>query len=68
MGAGLGSNGKGLALLSCDVSEDGFTVVAGSELQGDDAVISYWYAIRVSFTPGSKHGAQGSPETWSPAP
>ncbi|RXW19847.1 hypothetical protein EST38_g6001 [Candolleomyces aberdarensis] len=26
----------------CDISANGWTVAAGSELQGDDAIISYW--------------------------
>ncbi|THH33633.1 hypothetical protein EUX98_g496 [Antrodiella citrinella] len=30
------------ALLSCDVSTDGLTVAAGTDLQGDDASILYW--------------------------
>ncbi|KAI0676978.1 WD40-repeat-containing domain protein [Trametes maxima] len=29
-------------LLSCDVSADGMTIAAGTELQGDDASILYW--------------------------
>jgi WD repeat-containing protein 89 len=34
--------GKQKALLSCDVSLDGLTVAAGTELQQDDALILYW--------------------------
>ncbi|KAF8271720.1 WD40 repeat-like protein [Lactarius quietus] len=34
--------GKQRTLLSCDVSSDGLTVVAGTELQEDDALILYW--------------------------
>ncbi|KAI0301867.1 hypothetical protein B0F90DRAFT_1715958 [Multifurca ochricompacta] len=34
--------GKQKALLSCDVSSDGLTVAAGTELQQDDALIVYW--------------------------
>ncbi|KAH8106301.1 WD40-repeat-containing domain protein [Cristinia sonorae] len=32
------------ALLSCDVSSDGLTVVAGTDLEGEDASILYWDA------------------------
>ncbi|KAJ2914467.1 hypothetical protein MD484_g5949, partial [Candolleomyces efflorescens] len=35
-------HGRSRALLSCDISTDGWTVAAGSELQSDDAIISYW--------------------------
>lgn len=31
------------ALLSCDVSLDGQTVAAGTDLEGEDALILYWY-------------------------
>ncbi|KAI0069102.1 WD40 repeat-like protein [Artomyces pyxidatus] len=34
--------GQSRALLCCDISPDGLTVAAGSELKGDDAVIAYW--------------------------
>ncbi len=34
--------GKNIPLLCCDVSHDGLTVVAGSDLQGDDASIFFW--------------------------
>ncbi|KAI0774019.1 WD40 repeat-like protein [Fomes fomentarius] len=34
--------GSPRALLSCDVSTDGLTIAAGTELQGDDASILYW--------------------------
>ncbi|KAF8900022.1 WD40-repeat-containing domain protein [Mucidula mucida] len=34
--------GKHIPLLCCDVSHDGLTVVAGSDLQGDDASIFFW--------------------------
>ncbi|KAI0269312.1 WD40 repeat-like protein [Gloeopeniophorella convolvens] len=34
--------GRQRGLLSCDVSPDGLTVAAGSELQGEDALIVYW--------------------------
>ncbi|KAF6762413.1 WD40-repeat-containing domain protein, partial [Ephemerocybe angulata] len=37
-----GMGGKARPLLSCDISADGWTVAAGSELQGEDAVITYW--------------------------
>ncbi|OJT13353.1 WD repeat-containing protein 89 [Trametes pubescens] len=34
--------GKASGLLSCDVSADGLTIAAGTELQEDDASILYW--------------------------
>ncbi|KAI9466692.1 WD40 repeat-like protein [Lactarius psammicola] len=34
--------GKQRTLLSCDVSSDGLTVAAGTELQQDDALVLYW--------------------------
>jgi len=34
--------GEQRALLSCDVSIDGLTVAAGTELRGEDAQILYW--------------------------
>ncbi|PSR71849.1 hypothetical protein PHLCEN_2v12350 [Hermanssonia centrifuga] len=34
--------GNSRVLLSCDVSADGLTVAAGTDLQGDDASILYW--------------------------
>ncbi|KAI0637917.1 WD40 repeat-like protein [Trametes polyzona] len=36
------SAGTVRGLLSCDVSADGLTIAAGTELQGDDASILYW--------------------------
>ncbi|TFK56234.1 WD40 repeat-like protein [Heliocybe sulcata] len=36
------SAGRPRALLSCDVSSDGLTVAAGTDLQGEDALIQYW--------------------------
>ncbi|EAU82442.1 hypothetical protein CC1G_08193 [Coprinopsis cinerea okayama7 len=30
------------SLLSCDISPDGRTIVGGTELQGDDAILVYW--------------------------
>ncbi|KZT20669.1 WD40 repeat-like protein [Neolentinus lepideus HHB14362 ss-1] len=36
------SAGRPRTLLSCDVSLDGLTVAAGTELQGEDALIQYW--------------------------
>lgn len=39
--------GKASGLLSCDVSADGLTIAAGTELQGDDASILYWYESEV---------------------
>jgi hypothetical protein len=41
------SAGKARPLLSCDVSADGLTVAAGSDLQGEDAVIIYWCACQI---------------------
>ncbi|KAI0047278.1 WD40 repeat-like protein [Auriscalpium vulgare] len=38
----LQSSSASRALLSCDVSPDGFTVAAGSELKGDEAQILFW--------------------------
>jgi hypothetical protein len=40
-----GSTGRVRALLCCDVSTDGQTVAAGTDLQGDDALILYWYFV-----------------------
>ena len=34
--------GSTLGLLCCDVSADGMTIAAGTELQGEDAAILYW--------------------------
>ncbi|KAI1789013.1 WD40 repeat-like protein [Ganoderma leucocontextum] len=34
--------GSARALLSCDVSADGMTIAAGTELHGEDAAILYW--------------------------
>ncbi|KAM5534876.1 hypothetical protein V8D89_011431 [Ganoderma adspersum] len=34
--------GNTLGLLSCDVSADGLTIAAGTELHGEDAAILYW--------------------------
>jgi hypothetical protein len=39
--------GEQRALLSCDVSIDGLTVAAGTELRGEDAHIVYW-CVRIS--------------------
>ncbi|KAI0332472.1 WD40 repeat-like protein [Cubamyces sp. BRFM 1775] len=36
------SAGTASGLLSCDVSADGLTIAAGTELQGEDASILYW--------------------------
>ncbi|KAH9850057.1 WD40-repeat-containing domain protein [Lenzites betulinus] len=36
------SAGARRGLLSCDVSADGLSIAAGTELQGDDASILYW--------------------------
>ena len=35
--------GRNMPLLCCDVSQDGLTVAAGSDLQGDDVNIFYWF-------------------------
>jgi len=53
--------GQSRGLLCCDVSPDGLTVAAGTELLGDDALILYWYAssifiiwsIPMGFVPSS---------------
>jgi WD repeat-containing protein 89 len=34
--------GSARSLLCFDVSTDGLTVAAGTDLQGDDALIQYW--------------------------
>ncbi|KAF9040683.1 WD40-repeat-containing domain protein [Panaeolus papilionaceus] len=34
--------GQDRGLLCCDVSADGMTVAAGTELKGDDAILLYW--------------------------
>lgn len=34
--------GRPRALLSCDISANGMTIAAGTELQGDDASVLYW--------------------------
>lgn len=34
--------GRPRALLSCDVSADGMTIAAGTELQGEDALVLFW--------------------------
>ncbi|KAF7301573.1 WD40 repeat-like protein [Mycena indigotica] len=34
--------GQSTGILCCDVSEDGMTVVGGTQLQGDEAQIIYW--------------------------
>lgn len=36
--------GKSQGFLCCDIAPDGSTVAAGTELQGDDALILYWFA------------------------
>lgn len=33
------------ALLCCDISPDGHTIAAGSDLNGEDAFIFYWYDV-----------------------
>lgn len=42
VGIQMQSAGRGRALLCCDVSSDGVTVVAGTDLQGEDALLQYW--------------------------
>ncbi len=39
--------GRQRPLLSCDASANGLTVAAGTELQGDDALILYWWVTRI---------------------
>ena len=41
--------GEQRVLLSCDVSLDGLTVAAGTELQGEDAMIVYWFVTHILF-------------------
>jgi len=35
--------GKPQGFLCFDVAPDGLTIAAGTELQGDDALVLYWY-------------------------
>ncbi|KAK0467894.1 WD40-repeat-containing domain protein [Desarmillaria tabescens] len=51
--------GKHNALLCCDVSPDGLTVAAGTDLQGDDANIFFWDP-RQPATPLRTHGSTHS--------
>jgi hypothetical protein len=37
------------ALLSCDVSPDGLTVAAGTELRQEDALLLYWCVVKKPF-------------------
>ncbi|KAF9563335.1 WD40 repeat-like protein [Agrocybe pediades] len=46
--------GKKYPLLCCDVSQNGMTVAAGSDLQGEEAVLVYWDP-RKSTTPLRTH-------------
>lgn len=41
--------GDSRGILCCDVSPDGYTVVAGTELEGDDSLLLYWYIGSISF-------------------
>ena len=41
--------GKSRAILSVDVSPDGLTVAGGTDLQGEDATILYWYVFTLLF-------------------
>jgi len=41
--------GRPRALLSCDVSADGMTIAAGTELQGEDALVLFWYVVNIAF-------------------
>jgi hypothetical protein len=58
-----GSTGRVRGLLCCDVSTDGQTVAAGTDLQGDDALILYWYFVHLSSSCDKLHiyalGIQG---------
>jgi hypothetical protein len=36
------TSGGSRSVLSCDVSHDGLTVAAGTDLQKEDAFILYW--------------------------
>ncbi|KAG5731985.1 WD repeat-containing protein 89 [Termitomyces sp. T112] len=50
--------GASRALLCCDISPDGMTVAAGTEIQGEDALILYWDPRRPAAplrTHGSTH-------------
>ncbi|KAF8164828.1 WD40-repeat-containing domain protein [Crassisporium funariophilum] len=51
-------------ILCCDVSPDGMTVAAGTELQGDDAVIVYWDP-RQPAAPLRVHGSTHSDDITS---
>ncbi|KAJ7499321.1 WD40-repeat-containing domain protein [Mycena latifolia] len=51
--------GKTGGLLCCDVSEDGSTVVGGTQLQGEDAYIIYWDP-RQPAAPLRTHGSTHS--------
>ncbi|KAG6813191.1 hypothetical protein H0H92_013311 [Tricholoma furcatifolium] len=51
--------GASRALLSCDVSPDGLTVAAGTEMQGEDALILYWDP-RQPAAPLRTHGSTHS--------
>lgn len=42
-------------MLCCDISSDGRTVAAGTDLQGDDALVVYWYVRRSSYFELSNH-------------
>ncbi|RDB20465.1 WD repeat-containing protein 89 [Hypsizygus marmoreus] len=53
------NSGNSRGLLSCDVSPDGLTVAAGTELQGDDALILYWDP-RQPAAPLRSHGSTHS--------
>jgi hypothetical protein len=47
--------GKSHALLAFDISSDGFTVAAGTELQGDEALVLYWFGFHTFSLPLIKH-------------
>ena len=47
------SAGTASGLLSCDVSADGLTIAAGTELQGEDASILYWWDRLIVIIPSN---------------
>ena len=52
---------KDFEVYSCDVSPDGFTVAAGTDLQGDDANIFFWYGIYTSRASSTSFHITGTP-------
>ncbi|EGO01512.1 hypothetical protein SERLA73DRAFT_176815 [Serpula lacrymans var. lacrymans S7.3] len=55
----MSTSGRSRALLSCDVSSDGLTVAAGTDLQAEDALILYWDP-RNPVAPLRTHGSTHS--------